>query len=279
MNDSSNARRSPGLLRDVKTAPPATLSEIWSRPLPFLDGDPLTRFLCRSVSSLSLRFIVDIEGLDVVQPSRDPFVLALNHSQRMEAVLVPTRLIHERRGRLLHFVADWQYLLVPFVAMLYRRSRVVVSKTKSARPKLFNALRPLVCPSESVFRQAKQRIAAGGSVGIFPEGRMNRDPHRLLPGHLGAARLAMATGAPIVPGGISFPMHDPAQPIRDSSRMRIRLGEPLEPPRAATRGAARAFHHAIMSEISALSGKRLSEQGLITSEPNHGQPGGETLAE
>jgi 1-acyl-sn-glycerol-3-phosphate acyltransferase len=46
--------------------------------------------------------------------------------------------------------------------------------------------------------EAIEILVGGGIVGVFPEGLLNPRPG-LLPGRTGAARLALATGAPILP--------------------------------------------------------------------------------
>lgn len=46
---------------------------------------------------------------------------------------------------------------------------------------------------------AEAYLREGRVVAIFPEGRINTEPEQLLPGKRGVARLALETGAPIVP--------------------------------------------------------------------------------
>ena len=73
-------------------------------------------------------------------------------------------------------------------------------------------------------------LEAGGVFGIYPEGTRTRDG-KLHRGHTGVARLALRTGAPIVPVGIIG--SDEVQPI-DSKLPRlfrtvtIRFGEPMD---------------------------------------------------
>ena len=51
---------------------------------------------------------------------------------------------------------------------------------------------------------AKEKLDQGNSVVIFPEGRLNND-QRLHKGRLGAARLAVETGVPLLPLGFFVP--------------------------------------------------------------------------
>ncbi len=53
--------------------------------------------------------------------------------------------------------------------------------------------------------EARQRLESGGTVAIFPEGHISPQEGGQLPGRPGAVRLAMLTGAPIIPVGIHYP--------------------------------------------------------------------------
>jgi len=58
------------------------------------------------------------------------------------------------------------------------------------------------------FEEARRRLEAGQSVAIFPEGAISPEEGGLHPPRTGAARLALLTGAPIVPVGIHLdPSH------------------------------------------------------------------------
>jgi 1-acyl-sn-glycerol-3-phosphate acyltransferase len=107
---------------------------------------------------------------------------------------------------------------------------------------------------------ARLYLETGRSVGIFPEGTVNRDPDRLLLGHRGAAYLSIATGTPVVPVGIRFPEADGR--IGDHARMEVEIGAPLAPPRPKSRRPTRAeltgWHATLMGEISRLAGKAWS---------------------
>lgn len=53
--------------------------------------------------------------------------------------------------------------------------------------------------------QAQQRLQAGHSVGLFPEGLVSPQSGGYHPPRTGAARLALSTGAPVIPIGIYLP--------------------------------------------------------------------------
>ena len=100
--------------------------------------------------------------------------------------------------------------------------------------------------------------------GIYPEGTRTRDG-KLHRGHTGVARLALRTGAPIVPVGLIGT--DEVQPVDSSGcrrlfrRVTIRFGEPIEPGRYAGREhdrlALRELTDEVMYEIGQLSRLRV----------------------
>ncbi len=108
---------------------------------------------------------------------------------------------------------------------------------------------------------AARVLENGGLFGIFPEGTRTRDGllHR---GKTGVARLAIRTGAPVIPIGLRG--LDEIQPPdakfpRPFLRWEVRIGEPLYPQRYGTdpndNKALRALTDEIMFEICELSGQ------------------------
>jgi 1-acyl-sn-glycerol-3-phosphate acyltransferase len=84
-------------------------------------------------------------------------------------------------------------------------------------------------------QEAVRTVSGGALAGIFPEGLVNADPERgLQRGHSGVARIALATGAPVIPVGIwgtqrrwprdGLHLHRPLRP-----RVALAYGAPIEP--------------------------------------------------
>lgn len=241
-----------------------SVGDVWRQPL---DGLPsaFDRLLCRSISTLALHWIVEIQGLENIAPERDPFILALNHSSRLEAVLLPILLMLHRRGHHLRFLADWPMMLVPGVASLYRRGHVILVTRKKPRfPSLDRLKKRIVGDAGDAFGQCLEALRSGAPLGLFPEATMNRHPRRLLRGQTGAARLSLATGAPILPAGIRFPEQPHHRPIRDFERMVVEIGSPIGAGvggvNSPTPEAVRQLHNRMMREIARLSGKDWTPQ-------------------
>jgi 1-acyl-sn-glycerol-3-phosphate acyltransferase len=231
-----------------------TLLAVLSSPLPELGV--LDRMLLRGMTAASLARIKSISGAEHIAPDRDPFILALNHNSREEALLVPALLFLLRGGRRIHFLADWNFRLIPGVNLLYNRAGVITVSRKSAKPFVLNTVKPFFAVGGPSLEQARQHLIAGRSIGIFPEGTVNRNRSQLLRGRYGAARLSLETGAPLTPAGIRFSTTRTSTP---GGPIEISVGPPLPMPSAAegpvTFAQVRARHAQIMSAISLLSGK------------------------
>src|SRR5262245_24131942 len=232
-------------------------SEILGCALPHLGlGD---RLLLRAAALLARYHVVAIHGLQHIRSGRDPFILAANHGTRRESLVVPAVLLLQRGGRRVHFLADWNFRLIPGVGFIYSRAQVVNVLGKSAKPRILNFLKPLYERPQRAFQQARSHLLAGRSIAIFPEGTVNRNPERLLRGRRGAARLSLETGAPVVPMGIRFPSVERGRPIPGDAAMELHIGPPLIPPGPAMELAPLAavtdWHAAIMTAVARQSGK------------------------
>lgn len=239
-----------------------TVRDILRAPMPHKAGRPLARGVIRGLLLGFGGCIVRVRGLERIAAEHDPFILALNHSTKLEALFLPAFLLHARAGKPLHFIADWNLKLVPGIAFIYRAGDVITLDRKPARPRVLNLLRPWLTDRVPAFTRAAERLAAGASVGIFPEGTTNRDPRRLLRGFHGAAKLSLQAGVPVIPAGVSFPRHKHTAHVPELAPMEIEFGTPLTPPaeRDLTAASVRVWHARVMSEVARLSGKTWSNE-------------------
>jgi 1-acyl-sn-glycerol-3-phosphate acyltransferase len=234
--------------------------EMWRQPWPHQRQSRVNRLAGRAATSVLSRLVIRIEGCEHIAPERDPFVVVFNHNQKLEALVIPGMLIYLRGGKTVHVLCDWNYYLIPVLAWALRRSEAIPVVRKRARPAFLNVFKPFFRRLPPALQVARERLLNGASVGIFPEGRANRHPGRMLRGQPGAARLSLETGAPVVPAGIHFPRHDPYYLIPDGEPMAVRLGPPMPPPTTfrnlrAPAAEVHAWHDQIMRELARLSGK------------------------
>ena len=113
-----------------------------------------------------------------------------------------------------------------------------------------------------VFDEVAEVLARGEVIGVFPEGTRSRDGllHR---GHVGAAHLALTTGAPIVPAGIigtDRVLPTGARIVRPFQQAKITLGKPISVRELgyikSTNRARRAVTDRFMTDIARLCEER-----------------------
>jgi 1-acyl-sn-glycerol-3-phosphate acyltransferase len=171
--------------------------------------------VARAVLVPSFHFLwqLDVEGLDNL-PAEGPAIIAPNHISVLDSFFVPVVL-----PRRITYVGKAEYL----------------DSWKTRH--LFPALGMIAIDRSGGDAAAAALDAAAGILGrgelfgIYPEGTRSRDG-RLHKGHTGAARLAVRTGAPIVPVGIQGTvevMPPGAKRPRPWHKVRIRLGRPIDP--------------------------------------------------
>ncbi len=207
----------------------------------------------------------------------DPAVFVFNHNGTFECWAVPPVLMREL-GRPLCFLVDWMYLHLPLVGWLIGRIDPVPVYTKPARWRLFESYR-LARQGDSPLAAALDRLEAGGSLGLFPEGHRNADLARLRRARQGLGLLILLSEAPVVPIGIEFPAGRRLGRPPRLGRLVLHVGEPLffaeervelrrelgprpEPGRLARRHhrQAAALGHEVMQRLAALCGKACAER-------------------
>lgn len=205
------------------------------QPLEAMD-DAGTRALLRGVLAASAGGI-EVEGAGRLTEIEDPAIFALTHHNAFEALLAPAALMALRGGRLVRFLVDWMYLELPFVGRLLRRGQPIPVYRKAARWRWRESLRREGLRGSSPTERALAALAAGTSIGIYPEGRRNADPWQLAPIRRGAAELALRSGAPLLPIGIRFPARERLGRLPRMGRMILSVGEPLTAPELRRRAA------------------------------------------
>lgn len=196
---------------------------------------------------LRVLYRVRTEGTHRI-PRRGPVILASNHQSFIDSVFLP--LVVRRR---VTFVAKAEYFESWKTAWFFRAVGMIPLKRDGGSA------------STRALLAAREVLEQGGALGIYPEGTRSPDG-KLYKGHTGVARLAMQTGAAVVPVA-QFGTAD-VQPIGSRSiklfrRVSIKMGEPLRWPGADISGngsetdntSLRAFTDHLMEAIGALSGQ------------------------
>lgn len=200
-----------------------------------------------------LRLRVQVDGLDHL-PAQGPYILAANHQSYLDPPIVWLAVVPTVKEKLWFVTTEY----------VWRGLKKVFGK----RGIDWLGILPLLTDDKAkVLDLGVQQLARGGRVVIFPEGTRNRrDDSVLLKGKTGAARLALATGAPVVPMGIIAPPGlTTGQAIRNFFFSRhpavVHVGAPLTFTRAAesvTKERLEAVTAEIMNAIAPLCGKQVA---------------------
>ncbi len=201
--------------------------------------------VARAVLSPTFNFLWDFHfaGLENV-PTDGPAIFCPNHTSVLDSFFLPLAL-----PRRITYVGKAEYM----------------DDWKTS--KLFPALGMIPIDrsggdaSERALAAATRLLDAGEYFGIYPEGTRSRTG-QLFRGHTGPARLAMRTGAPLIPVGIRGSrevMPPDASVPRVFRPVSIRIGRPISVARYADRGqdrmALREITDELMFEIRTLSGQ------------------------
>lgn len=246
------------------------LTAILRAELPALTGGG--RRLALKAVLLGAGRLLAVEDAEALRAHPGPVIFALNHGNALEALLVPAALMFLRGGRPVHFLADWMYLHAPLLGGLLRLGEPIPVFAKPARWRLGETYRRQR-RRESVLAACLARLAAGGSLGIFPEGTRNPDPGKLLRGRGGLGEIVLQSTAPVVPVGLHYPAASRLGRIPSVGRLVLRAGDaltfhterqaarhlPPELPRLR-RELARAVVDQVMQSLETLSGKSYHPQ-------------------
>jgi 1-acyl-sn-glycerol-3-phosphate acyltransferase len=191
---------------------------------------------------LRVFYRVRIDGRDRL-PAQGPLILAANHRSFMDSLFLP--LVIRRR---VTFVAKAEYFDDKKTAWFFRGVGQIPIRREGGSA------------SEGALESATEVLEQGGVFGIYPEGTRTRDGY-LHRGHTGVARLALRTGAPIVPVGMTGT--DEINPIdrklpRVFRTVRIQFGTPITADRYTGREhdklVLRQITDEVMFELQQLSG-------------------------
>jgi len=210
------------------------------RPPAPAEPEPLVHRLLRSPVRRLFERVFDfaVEGLEHL-PSAGPCIVAANHHNYLDGVVL--QLAAPRPIAFIVMPRVWR--ATPLHPLCHRHiGSIPISLER---------------PDVGALRRALGRLAGGGVVGIFPEGPFSVRG-RLERGLPGVALLALRSGVPVVPAGISGTFEalvGRACYIPRPSRLAVRFGPPR---RFATdggdgrRSARERVTRRIMDDIAAL---------------------------
>ena len=196
---------------------------------------------------LRLIFRPQVEGRDNV-PAEGPAIIASNHLSFSDSIFMPLMV-----RRKVTFVAKAEYFTGKGIKGFLTKMFFVGTGTIPVDRSGGRAAQAAIDTGLRILRE-------GRLFGIYPEGTRSPDG-RLYRGKTGVARLALDSGAPVIP--VVMLNSDEIQPLGSKlpkiKRVRIRFGEPIDFSRyagmAGDRFIERAVTDEIMYELMELSGR------------------------
>jgi 1-acyl-sn-glycerol-3-phosphate acyltransferase len=196
---------------------------------------------------LRLIFRPQVEGRDNV-PDTGPAIIASNHLSFSDSIFMPLMV-----KRKVTFVAKAEYFTGKGLKGWLTKMFFVGTGTIPVDRSGGRAAQAALDTQLRVLRE-------GNLAGIYPEGTRSPDG-RLYRGKTGVARLALESGAPVIPVVMlnADEIQPPGKIIPKIKRVKIRFGEPMDFSRYAgmvsDRFVERAVTDEIMYELMELSGR------------------------
>ncbi len=141
--------------------------------------------LWRSAAGAYARTMLNLDVVRHVPLPEGPKIIAANHPSTIDPILIPL-LVREQ----ISIVIDGALFDVPLLGGYLRRAGQV--------PALYHN-------GAATVEQARRLLAGGRSVAIFPEGHVSPLQGGFYEPRTGTARLALSSGAPVIPIGIHIP--------------------------------------------------------------------------
>ena len=196
---------------------------------------------------LKIVFRPHVEGTENV-PVSGPAILASNHLSYTDWMFMPLTL-----PRRVTFVAKAEYFTTPGLKGWFQKKffsgagQVPIDRSGASA-------------AEGALSSARKILEEGDLFGIYPEGTRSHDG-RLYRGKTGVARLALETGAPVIPVAVlgTDVVAPPGKTFGTFTRPGVRFGKPLDFSRYEgmenDRYILRSITDEIMYEIMRLSGQ------------------------
>jgi 1-acyl-sn-glycerol-3-phosphate acyltransferase len=207
-----------------------------------------------AVPVLRTLWTIRVEGMDAHLPARGPVILAANHLSVSDHLFLPAVC-----PRQVSFLAKVEYFTGRGV-----QARATATFLRAIG--LIPVNRDGGRAAAASLQQAQQVLRAGRVFGFFPEGTRSPDG-RLYRGKTGVARIALRTGAPVLPIGLvgTDRAQPPGTPLpRIRHQITVKVGPAVDfsryAGRATDRHLLRSMTDEIMGRIATLSGQELVDR-------------------
>ncbi len=229
------------------------------------------RFLARP--ELLANVQLDIQGVEKI-PKTGPVIAVFNHRSYFDASVVS--IVLGQSGRTFRFLGKKEVFDAPIIGAFARMAGGIRVNRSSG--------------SDEPLEAAIKVLKAGGAISLAPEGTIPRGPaffDPVLKGRWGAARLAAATGAEVIPVGLwgtekVWPRNQrlPRLNFTERPEIRVRVGDPVPIKRRSPDADTKRIMAALVDQLPPEAKVRrtpTTEELMATFPPGYkGDPNAET---
>lgn len=205
----------------------------------------VVRTACRPVAGLCRPRVSGLERL----PSDGPLIVASNHLSAIDTLFLSVLL-----KRRVTFLAKAEYFTKPGL-----RGRLMSALVSACGFVPVDRANPAA--GRAAIDSGLRVLASGGVFGVYPEGTRSSDG-RLYRGRTGIARLALESGAPVLPVALvgTRRVLPPGRRLPRLHRVQVRIGPPMRFVRDETKSPhdrmqLRVITEQVMASIHGLSGQ------------------------
>lgn len=191
---------------------------------------------------MKVLFQLDTEGLENI-PDDGPAILASNHTSSLDHYLLPAVV-----KRQITFIAKKELFENKVLGFLLKKwGQIPINRGAG---------------DNSAIDSALAILKKGELFGIYPEGTRTRDG-KLHKGHIGVARIAVESGAPVIPVAMIglYDILPRGKVLPKFQKARIKIGKPMDFSKYDTETTDRATFEKmtdqIMQEIGKLAGQKV----------------------
>jgi 1-acyl-sn-glycerol-3-phosphate acyltransferase len=197
-----------------------------------------------TVAILRLWFRVRVSGAEHI-PAEGPVIIAPNHKNFLDAFFIG--IATRRRVR---YMAKVELFKGPLAWLFPRLGAFPVRRGEA---------------DTEALATARAVLGAGGLVVVFPEGTRVEQPDALGSPHHGAGRLALETGAPIVPAAITGTSHLWRGALPKLKRVQLAFLPPVLPgaPAAGPEAVSELIDERVWPAVQEEYGRLRNRPGLI----------------
>jgi 1-acyl-sn-glycerol-3-phosphate acyltransferase len=190
-------------------------------------------------------FRMHVSGVEHV-PKEGPAIIAPNHKSFWDSFFIGIAI----RGRHLRFMGKTELFEGRRARLLVRLGAFPVRRGQA---------------DADALETARTILSQGGLLALFPEGTRVRDPDELGHPKRGAGRLALESGAPLVPAAITGSDHLFAGPFPKPKRVQVAFSEPIPVSELAStpEAAGELVERALWPEVESEFRRLRSRPGLI----------------